>query len=151
MFNSHPSLPSFLPPSLPSLPSHPPSLPPLPPSLHLVTQQIHCPFHPKQSPSLIISCHHTTRLIPVQSVICVSPAYNLLLSVRQRRLRYLGHLLRLPLDSVVRRTRIAMAGGGNRYPEGSLFMDSQGSELKDLETLAVNRTAWRSKVATRVV
>ena len=27
-----------------------------------------------------------------------------------------------------------MAGGGNRYPEGSLFMDCQGSELKDHET-----------------
>ena len=52
-------------------------------------------------------------------VTAVSPAYNLLLSVRQRRLRYLGHLLRLPHDSVVRRTLIAMAGGGNRYPEGS--------------------------------
>ena len=59
-------------------------------------------------------------------VTAVSPAYNLLLSVRQRRLRYLGHLLRLPLDSVVCRTIIAMAGGGNRYPEGSLFMDCQG-------------------------
>ena len=84
-------------------------------------------------------------------VTAVSPAYKLLLSVRQRRLRYLGHLLRLPHDSVVRITLIAMAGGGNRYPEGSLFMDCQGSELKDLETLAVNRTAWRSKVATLVV
>ena len=36
MYNSHPSLP----PSLPSLPPFP-----------LVTQQIHCPFQPKQSPS----------------------------------------------------------------------------------------------------
>ena len=78
-------------------------------------------------------------------VTAVSPAYNLLLSVRQRRLRYLGHLLRLPHDSVVRRTVIAMAGGGNCYPElGSLFMDCQGSELKDLETLPVNGMAEQS-------
>ena len=99
-------------------------------------------------------------------VTAVSPAYNLLLSERQRRLRYLGHLLRLPHDSVVRRTLIAMAGGGNRYPEGSIFVDCQGSELiiilvlppgvvsvkelKDLDTLAVNRTVWRNKVATLV-
>ena len=83
-------------------------------------------------------------------VTAVSPAYNLLLSVRQRRLHYLGHLLRLPHESVVRRTLIAIAGGGNRYPEGSHFMDCQGSELKHLGTLAVNRTAWRSKVATFV-
>ena len=59
----------------------------------------------------------------------ISPAYNLLLAVRQRRLRYLGHLLRLPHDSVVRRTLIAMTDGDNpnRYPEGSIFMDCQGS------------------------
>ena len=35
----------------------------------------------------------------------------------------------------------------NRYLEGSIFMDCQGSELKDLETLAVNHTAWLHKVA----
>ena len=66
-----------------------------------------------------------------------------MLDVRQRRLRYLGHLLRLPRDSVVRRTLIAMTDGDNpnRYPEGSIFMDCQGSELKDLETLAVNMAA----------
>ena len=65
MYNSHPSPPSppsSLPPSpplpcppLPSppLPSSPlPSLPSLPPSLPLETQQIHCPFEPKQSPSV---------------------------------------------------------------------------------------------------
>ena len=78
----------------------------------------------------------------------ISPAYNLLLAVWQRRLRYLGHLLRLPRDSVL----IAMTDGDNPncYPEGSIFMGCQGSELKDLETLAVNRTAWRHKVATLV-
>ena len=74
----------------------------------------------------------------------ISPAYNLLLAVRQRRLRYLGHLLRLPRDSVVRRTLMAMTGGGNRYPEGSLFMDFQGSELKYLETLAKDGMAEQS-------
>ena len=64
----------------------------------------------------------------------VSSAYKLMLSVRQRRIRYMGHLigLSLPHDSVVRRNLMAMTDGGNRYPEGSiiLFMDCQGSELK---------------------
>ena len=54
MYNSHPSPPS---------PSPPPSLPPfLPPSLHLVTQRIHCPFQPKQSPS------HLPLCIPYQTI-----------------------------------------------------------------------------------
>ena len=80
----------------------------------------------------------------------ISPVYNLLLGVRQQRLRYLGHMLCLPRYSVVRRTLMAMTGGDNRYPEGNLFMDCQGSELIDLEILAVNRTALRHKVATLV-
>ena len=80
MYKSHPpslppqppSLPSLLPflPTPPSLPPSPPSLhslpplpslptslpPSIPPSLPLVTQQIHCPFPPKQSPSLHTTC-----------------------------------------------------------------------------------------------
>ena len=55
---------------------------------------------------------------------------DLMMAIRQRRLRYLGHL---PPDSVVRRTLMAMPGGGNRYPEESLFVDCQGSELKALD------------------
>ena len=54
MYHSRPSPPSLsLPPYLPSLPSPPLPSPPLPssPFLPLVTQQIHCPFPPKQSPS----------------------------------------------------------------------------------------------------
>ena len=60
--------------------------------------------------------------------------------------------IRLRRDSVVRRTLIAMTDGDNpnRYPEGTIFMDCQGSELKDLETMSVNRTAWRHKVAELV-
>ncbi len=38
--------------------------------------------------------------------------------------------------------------GSNRYPERSLLMNCEGSELKYVETLAKNRTAWRYKVAT---
>ena len=38
----------------------------------------------------------------------ISRAHNMLLVVQQRRLRYLRHLLRLPRDSVVRRTLLAL-------------------------------------------
>ena len=38
----------------------------------------------------------------------ISRAYNMLLAVQHRRLRYLWHLLRLPRVSVVRRTLLAM-------------------------------------------
>ena len=45
----------------------------------------------------------------------------------------MGHLLRL----------MAMTDEGYRYPHGCLFMEDQGSEIKDLETLAKN--TWRNK------
>ena len=61
------------------------------------------------------------------------------LYVRQRRLGYLGPLL------------VSHMTVWSAEPEGSLFMDCQGTELKDLDTLTVNRTAWRSKVATLMV
>ena len=65
-----PSLPS--PSSLPSLPHLPPSsFPPSPPSLPpspLVTQQIHCPFQPKQSPSFH---HHDATVDGTVAIKCI--------------------------------------------------------------------------------
>ena len=37
--------------------------------------------------------------------------------------------LRLPPYRVVRHTLMAMPGGGNRYPQGSVSIDCQSSEL----------------------
>ena len=64
---------------------------------------------------------------------------------------YLGHMLGLRHDRIVRQTIMAMLGGGNRSPEGSLFVDCQGSELKDIDTPTKNHTAWRNKVAILVI
>ena len=56
--NSHPSPPLPFP-TLPSLLS----LPSLPPSLPLVTQPIHCPFQPKQSPSCVLLLYVLSSLL----------------------------------------------------------------------------------------
>ena len=40
------------------------------------------------------------------------PEYNLVLAVRKRRLRYLGHVLHLPAESIVRRSLLALVKGG---------------------------------------
>ena len=45
------------------------------------------------------------------------PVYNLVLAVRKHRLRYLGHVLRLPAESIVRRSLLALVKGGAQYPE----------------------------------
>ena len=57
-----------------------------------------------------------------------APEYDLIRAIRQRRLRYLGHILRMPESRVVRRTLVALAKGGTVYPKGSLFMDCQAME-----------------------
>ena len=73
-----------------------------------------------------------------------APEYDLLHAVRQRRLRYLGHILRMPESRVVRRALVALAKGGTVYPKGSLFMDCQAMEMDQLVALAQRRGAWNA-------
>ena len=77
-----------------------------------------------------------------------TPVYDLVLAVRKRRMRYLGHVLRLPQDRIVRRSLIALVKGGTYYPEASLFSDCEVDGLHQLMMLATNRSAWRAKVAS---
>ena len=75
------------------------------------------------------------------------PAYNLELAVRKRRLRYLGHVLRLPVESIVRRSLLALVKEGMQYPEGSLFSDCEAA-LPQLEALSLDHSAWRANVSS---
>ena len=74
--------------------------------------------------------------------------YDLVLAVRKRRMRYLGHVLRLSPDRIVRRALIALVKGGTHYPDGSLFSDSELENVQELLDTAMNRSAWRAKVAS---
>ena len=56
----------------------------------------------------------------------IAPAYDLVLAVRRRRLRYLGHVLRMPAERMVRRALMALVSDSVMYPTGSLFSDCQG-------------------------
>ena len=79
-------------------------------------------------------------------VTATAPEYDLLLAIRQRRLRYLCHILRMPESRVVRRALVALAKGGTVYPKGSLFMDCQAMEMHQLVALAQRRCAWNPLV-----
>ena len=76
------------------------------------------------------------------------PVYNLVLAVRKRRLRYLGHVLRLPAESIVRRSLLALVKGGAHYPDGSLS-DCEAS-LPQLEAQSLDRSAWRDRVSSLI-
>ena len=77
-----------------------------------------------------------------------APAYDLVLTVRRRRLLYPGHVLRMPADKMVRCTLMALVSDSVMYPTGSLFSDCQGVALPQLVAMAANRAMWRAKVAS---
>ena len=57
---------------------------------------------------------------------------RLLLVVRRRRLHYLGHVLRMPADRMVRWALIALVMDSSQYTKGSRFSDCQGVALSQL-------------------
>ena len=75
-----------------------------------------------------------------------NPVFNLLLAVRKRRLRSLGHLLRMTNAGLLKRTLLAYVHGGAEVPDGSLFMDCTEHSLQIVETLAQDRVQWRLMV-----
>ena len=75
-----------------------------------------------------------------------NPVFNLLLSVRKRRLRYLGHVLRMSNDRLVKKTLLAYTHGGEHVPEGSLLMDCDNLSLPELELAAQDRKKWRRMI-----
>ena len=76
----------------------------------------------------------------------VNPEYNLLLAIRRRRLRYLGHVLRMDPSILVRRTLKAYVNGGRSVPEGSLLEDCEPISFDELARLSRNRRIWRGRV-----
>ena len=77
-----------------------------------------------------------------------APAYDLVLAVRRCRLRYLGHVLRMLADKMVRCALMALVSDSVMYPTGSLFSDCQGVALPQLVAMAANRVMWNAKVAS---
>ena len=77
-----------------------------------------------------------------------APAYDLVLAVHRRRLRYLGHVLRMPSDRMVRCALMALVTDNSHYPSGSLLSECQGIALPKLEAMASSRSMWRAKVAS---
>ena len=79
-------------------------------------------------------------------VTATNPSFNLVLAIRRRRLRYLGHILRMDTNRLVRRTLKAYVHGGEQLPEGSLLEDCARIPFEDLADLARDRKRWRKTV-----
>ena len=76
----------------------------------------------------------------------VTPSYDLVRAIRQRRQRYLGHILRMPPSRLVRETIGFLGSTGPPYEEGSILMDCGNVTLDELITLAADRKAWEHLV-----
>ena len=70
-----------------------------------------------------------------------NPDFNLVLAIRQRRLRYLGHILCMNSRRLVRRTLVAYIHG-----MGYLMEDYGEMPLEELLCLAGDRKRWNTKV-----
>ena len=73
-----------------------------------------------------------------------APEYDLVLVVRRRRLRYLGHVLRMPSDMMMRCALMTLVTYTSHYPSGSLLSDCQGIALPQREAMASSRSMWRA-------
>ena len=76
------------------------------------------------------------------------PTFNLVKALKQRRMRWLGHILRMPEERLLRRTVLEAAGDGPPYPAGSLMMDMNAG-LNEIKTMAADRTVWADIVNGR--
>ena len=77
-----------------------------------------------------------------------NPDHDLVLSIRQRRMRFLGHILRMDTSRLLRRTLVAYVKGGDSLPTGSLLQDCDGRTVKQLSKLARDRRQWNQLVNT---
>ena len=75
-----------------------------------------------------------------------NPPFDLVLAIRRRRLRFLGHVLRMNKDRLVRRTFEAYVDGGRSPPDGSLLDDCHDKSLHRLTRRAQNRGGWEKTV-----
>ena len=77
----------------------------------------------------------------------VAPDYNLVLAIRRRRLKFLGHVLRLSDDRLLKRTLRAYVCSDTGAPVGSLLLDCGNMTFEQLEQMTSDRPKWKSFVA----
>jgi len=85
-------------------------------------------------------CLHTITNRSYRST-ASNPEFNLLLSIRKRRHRYAGHVLRMDTSRLVRKTLAAYVSNGR--PEGSILQDCEEVSFNELTRRAEDRADWR--------
>jgi len=75
------------------------------------------------------------------------PSFDVLGAIRATRLRWLGHILRLPGVRLIKQW-VVQEWEENRKTAGSIFMDAPAHDsIEELAQHAFDRQAWRARVA----
>ena len=91
-------------------------------------------------------CLHIITRKPYRDT-AVNPDFNLVRAIRKRRLRFLGHILRLPPERLLRKSLFAYVMGSDTVPVGSLIADCPlNLNLEDLAQIATDRKQWAELV-----
>ena len=72
--------------------------------------------------------------------------FDLIMTIQRRRLRYLGHVLRMDSERLVLKTFMAFTKGGTEYVPGSLFMNVEDIPLEELLSLATYKSYRKALV-----
>jgi hypothetical protein len=86
-------------------------------------------------------CLHVITGKPYRET-AMNPDFDLVLAVRRRRLRFLGHVLRMNDSRLVKRTFLAYVYGSSSIPAGSLLEDCNTKNLEELLDLARDKKKW---------
>ena len=71
------------------------------------------------------------------------PEFDLVASIKKRRLRFAGHILRMEQTRLLRRTFVTYMNSSDPRPEGSLLHGCDGMSLDEITKLARNRRKWQ--------
>ena len=83
-------------------------------------------------------------------VTATTPKFNLVLAIRKRRIRYIGHILWMDEDRLVRRTLLAyVCSKTHGIPAGSLMDDEicKNRSVAELSELAKDRRRWKNLIS----
>ena len=79
--------------------------------------------------------------------LAISPPYDLIMTIRRRCFRYLGHVLRMGSERLVLKTFMTFTKEETEYPPGSLIMDVEDIPFEELLSLASDKSYWKALVA----
>ena len=76
----------------------------------------------------------------------VTPSFDLVRAIRQRLHRWLGHVLRMPEDRLIKQTVSYIGSAGPPYEQGSVMMDCKSKTFGNIIKLAADQRAWELSV-----